>query len=205
MTNQQNHEANTVTENYTPAPWFDECLQLTADYAEFCREEAPPLEPEFRQRCLATVDAARALAKLREQATRSGFLPLSLTDFLQQLAVLASVRLAEVWAHFGLSEAMQPTSENAQSFARLALTLGLSLRQTLAHVRIGLATQWGEFAPTLFAAHRRMGTAITDPLLECEHWLTQIEADYDQAAWREWRQIEMESRAVFAAAESDQQ
>src|SRR4051812_31954834 len=88
----------------------------------------------FRQRCRQSAGAALTLARLRRERERIGFVPLSLPDYVEGMARALGESLSEVLAWLGLRELRG--EDAAAPLARLGHALGMSWRETLAHLRI---------------------------------------------------------------------
>lgn len=171
------------------APWFADVLGATLPEAS--AEEA------FRGRCHEAGAAAHSIARLRHERQRVGFVPLPLAEYIQGLVKLAGVPLGPVFARLGVTDLTCAEPDSVRGAARLAREVGISLRETLAHLRIGLAAQAGSAPfPLLVARCRATGHRRT-PLEECEDVLKQIEVGYGLDGLRKLRNLESEIGAVY--------
>jgi hypothetical protein len=171
------------------APWFIEVLRATLP--------EPSAEEVFQGRCDEAVAAAYSIARLKRERQRVGFVPLPLTEYIHGLVKLAGVSLGPVFSTLGVNDLSAAESGSARGAARLAREIGMSLREALTHLRIGLAAQAGAApVPLLVARHRSTGGRRT-PLEECEEVLEQIEVGYDLDGLRRLRNLESEVGAIY--------
>ncbi len=151
-----------------------------------------PGQETFLQDCRRAAGTARTLALLRRERQRVGFVPLPLREYVQGLAEGLKLSLAGTLAWAGLDDG----AWTALGLARLARGLGMSLRETVAHVRIAFARDRDAMAQSLLLARRRAGEERS-PLDEVEFALGQIEARYDRKNLVELRKFEAAIRAAY--------
>lgn len=193
-------------EDASPSPaWLIHCLRLAADYTRFTADAAPPTTEAFRERCRNAAEAALTLEKLRAARERViGFPPLSLAGFITELASMAKASLGPALAWFGIAGLTPLSADNATDLARLAMSIGLSFRQTFAHLRIEFASQSGSEPIYSLLARGATNDADGVSVEDCEEILTRVESKFTAQQWKELRRIEDEVRAVYeSAAEYD--
>lgn len=190
-------------ETYQPPKWLTDVLRLSQQSAgEGGRdEEFAQANPDFVHRCREAAQIALSITKLRNERQRIGFVPLSLTDYIQDLVKLTSVSLSQVLAWFGIRELAKPGPDEVGALARLARAIGMSLRETFAHMRIGFATQAGNVPGPLLVARQRSVRSRQTPLEECELALKHIEAGYDLERLRALYNVEMELHEVYGSGD----
>jgi hypothetical protein len=180
--------------------WLDEKLRMAGAFTAFTRHDASAAAPEYHARCRQTALTALAQAKLRAEHERRGenFIPLALTDYLGELAQSAQVALAPLLARWDLSELAQPRIDTARSLGQLARSAGLSLLETLIHLRIGFALHCGLQNDLQALLTRRRSQQFKRNLLQdYAGALTQLEKKLAPAHWHEHQQIEHEIRAAY--------
>jgi hypothetical protein len=176
-------------ESSGPAQWFTEVMRATLP--------EPSAEEAFRARCDEAAVVAHSIARLRRERQRVGFVPLPLAEYIHGLVKLASVPLGPVFSWLGVTDLTFAEPGSARGAARLAREIGMSLREALTHLRIGLAAQAGAApVPLLVARHRSAGRRRT-PLEECEEVLEQIEVGYDLDGLKRLRNLESAVGAVY--------
>ncbi len=196
----QLNDSDELSDWSTWPAWLDEKLQMAAAFTAFTRADAPVVTPEFHTRCQQTAWAAHAQAKLRAEQERRGenFIPLGLSDYLWELAQSAQVVLAPVLAQLGLTELGQLQIGTARALGQLACSAGLSLLETLTHLRLGFARQYGlQDDLQALLAHRRSQRFKRNLLKDYAAALTQLEKSLAPARWQELQQLEHEIRAVY--------
>jgi hypothetical protein len=185
-------------------PWLIHCLRLAADYTRFTADAAPPTTEAFRERCRQAAEAAMTLEKLRAARERvAGFPPLSLAGFINELASMAKASLSPALAWFGIAELTPLSADNATDLARLAMNIGLSFRETFAHLRIEFAAQSGSEPIYPLLARGGAGDSGGVSMEDCEEILSRVESKFTAQQWKELRRIEDEVRAVYESAEQD--
>ncbi len=166
-------------------------------------DSAPPsfdVSPAFRVRCRDAALAPLALARLREERSRVGFVPLSMADYIEGIAKARGVSLTALLDSHGIAALGPPDAHSAPAFAGLARNLGMSFREALAHIRIGLAEAFeAPPAAILMARARSAPGRRLFPLDQCEAALEHIEASYTPAQSAELRRVESALRAAYAA------
>jgi hypothetical protein len=176
--------------------WLDDKLRMAAAYQTFACDAAPVVSQAFHARCQQAAMAALAQAKMRSEHERHGenFTPLALNNYLAELAQAANVSPTLAFTH----ELNQPQIGTARAFGQLAQSIGLSLKQTLTHLRIGFAQQCGlQGDLQALLAHQRSLKFNRNLLEAYATALTQLEKKCDPASWREFKQIEHEVRAAY--------
>jgi len=186
-------------DNYDTPNWLENTLRSSAELERF-GEDAGELEnvsAAFHERCQEAADTALSLIKLRHERQRVGFVPLSFADYVQGLVRVANVRLPAVLQWLKIDDLKRPTPEAAKAFARLAKEIGLGVRETLIHIRIGFATLEDSAPVPLLVARHRSPMSHGNQLEECEVVLGQLESKYALDSLRELRRTEFEIRAAF--------
>ncbi len=79
------------------------------------------------------------------------------------------------WA--GVEEFSDLSDDSVGAIARFSNKIGLSLRETLVHIRITIAEQSGYAPIPLLLAHRRSVESQASELEECELIMEQIESE----------------------------
>jgi hypothetical protein len=168
-------------DGFEPAAWLADLLH----------------EAAFEERCRSAAAAALSVERLREERQRVGFVPLSLGEYISGLVQLADAPLAPVLSWLGVEDLSGTEPGSARAAARLAREIGMSMHETLAHLRVGLAAQFGSApVPLLVARHRAPGPA-RPPLEECEAALGRVEAEYDLEGLHKLKQLKTEVGAAF--------
>jgi len=157
--------------------------------------EASHVSPEFDARCREAGEVALDLARMRREKGRGqGFVDLSLGAYVDAIAQLASVDLARVlrWLEVPGLDPIDLTT--VKGSMRLCKAIGLSLRETLAHVRIGFAGSAGfrPFNPEVFP--RGGGRRGLD---RCEAALAEAETEYDLEILHRIRQLEAAIHSAY--------
>jgi hypothetical protein len=91
---------------------------------------------EFVQKCTAAARTTADLARLRQARERLGFVPLPVLGYLERLTKKAGVTLAPILAWAGIDPAVPQELSFARGWARLASTIGVSLREALLRLRL---------------------------------------------------------------------
>jgi hypothetical protein len=172
--------------------WLDAALRIYGEsgFLDFEAAEAAPPSTTFGLKCFAAADVALSIAKLRKERQRAAFAPLSLTQYISGLVKLAGIDFAPILAWLGVDELPPYEAKSAKTFARLAQAIGMSLRETLAHIRIGFANRLGTAPNSLVIAYGRHTADHRSVLQECEAALMKFESNYNIDNLRELRQIE---------------
>jgi hypothetical protein len=179
--------------------WLDTALQLCSDLKVFTEggREIEEVSAAFEQRCNEAGDVALSLAKLRQERRRVGFVPLSFSDYVQGLVRVANVRFESVLQWLQVDDLAKPSPKVAKAFAKLAMELDFSLRETLIHIRIGYASLVDSAPVPILLARHRAQAQRAGQLEECEVVLGQLEAKYDVDSLRDLRRTEFEIRGAF--------
>jgi hypothetical protein len=144
------HEEISMTEKSHSNPgggsfdWLEATLRIREDLSLF---ESPGPElaevpAVFAERCEAAAAAALGIARLRRERSRLGFVPLRLSEYLEELARSARVELLSLLAASGIhveGDELGPLP----AVARFCRRLGLSVREALVHLGFGLAERLG--------------------------------------------------------------
>ncbi len=172
--------------------WLNDALRIynQSGFLDFEDAEAKPPSAAFSLKCLGAADIALSIAKLRKERQRADFVPLPLTEYIKGLVKFAGIDLSSVFAWLGVGNPSTYDAKSAKTFARLAREIGMSLRETLAHVRIEFAQHIGNAPNSLVIAHGRSINAYRSLLEECEAALAKFESHYGIDSLRELRQIE---------------
>ena len=124
--------------------WLEATLRLRHDLSLFERSGPEPAEVSaaFAERCAAAATAALGIARLRRERSRLGFVPLRLSEYLEELARSAKIELHSLLAASGIhveGDELGPLP----AVARFCRRLGLSVREALVHLSFGLAERLG--------------------------------------------------------------
>lgn len=189
---------------YDPPEWLDEALHLCLGQTLGNRPEVALEQPseDFLRKCREAADTASSVARLRRGRRQLGFVPMPLADYIHGLAKVAGIRLSAVLARFGVDETALRDPNSARALAHLAYDLGMGLRETLIHFRIGFVEKIDAVPVTLLLAHHR-GQGMLDQLGECEAVLRLAEAKYESGWLDELRRAEFEIRAAYKEGESE--
>ena len=197
MSKFESDSTNNIDEGVVTPIWLTQALQQSGEYVLFNESEEGALAPEFQNRCREAVAVALSLGQLRRERERIGFVPLSLSAYIQGLVKVTNISLSPIMKWLGLEELSQIGADSAVGLARLAQSLGIQLREALIHLRIGFAEQIdGAPMPLLIARHRSAGSG-RNSFEECESVLTKIESGYDLESFKELRRAEFEFRSRY--------
>lgn len=196
-------QAQNITDevnDYEPPAWLARSLGLLRDSARLGDNPPPAAGPPsdgFERRCVDAGLVALGLRKMRLERQRIGFVPLPFATYVEGLSKLAGVRLSSVLAWLDIEDlsAVRPS-------ARLARALGISLREALTHLRIGIA-EGVDSAPMSLLLARHRSPERRSKVERCEELLAAVEAEYDGRRLRELREAEAEFRAAYANSEED--
>jgi hypothetical protein len=187
----QEPKVSRVNEGAEAPRWVAAVLRLAGDAWAFeNRDLATETSDTLRLRCRQAAGQALTILKLRRERQRVGFLPVPLTDYIQGLAEVAEVSLSQVIASPGIEGSTLRMPECVAALGRLAREIGMSLRETLTHLRIGFAAQRQSSPMTLLAAHRHAGDPRRSQLEDCEDVLSGLESEYDARSLRDLRTIQ---------------
>ena len=142
-------------------PWLIEAL------------ESAQVTESLRERMRKAGGAAYAMARMRAEKEKVGFVPLPFAEYLDGLATLAGVSLAPVLASLGIANAGRPAVSNAGLIGRLAYTLGFGLEDLILNLRVGIAEEAVGAPLPMLAAHR--GASTSSHPRDCARFLDQIE------------------------------
>jgi hypothetical protein len=179
--------------------WLSYLMSVERDAAAFESLDVEPLElsPDFQLKFQEAAAATYAIAKLRMERQRVGFVPLPLTEYLQSLVEVAGVSVVGLLDKMGIPDLSSFTKENARAFARFARALGMSLREALVHIRIGFAARQVAAPMPFLIAHRRATNPRRSLLDECEDVLMQIESEYPSQGARELQEIRLNTCEAY--------
>lgn len=178
--------------------WLNHALSLykRSGFIVFENEEIKPSSAGFRQKCIDAAELAVSILKLRKERQRTRFAPLSFKEYILGLAKLSDVNLAPVLTWFGVKDLSTCDVSSPKALADLAQGIDMSLRETLAQVRIGFAMH--SAGPAAFAVSRvRSTSGARSTLEECETALKKFESNYDVDKLRELRGIELRIREGY--------
>ncbi|MCI0486052.1 MAG: hypothetical protein L0229_05580 [Blastocatellia bacterium] len=197
--NRQNQKPDTHDISDQLPEWLDDVLRMSQESVFFLDLEREPeqVSDVFRQRCHEAAEVALSIAKLRKERQRIGFVPLSLADYIQGLVKVANISLTPILAWMGIEVLSHPDANSAKAFARFAQKIGISLRETLIHLRIGFAARLDSAPISLLVARHRSTELRHNQMEECEVVLRQLESEYELSELREIRQIESEAHSVY--------
>ena len=161
--------------------------------------ESSRASPEFVARCQEAAMVALAIAKMRRERSRARrFVDLSLESYIGGVAKLSGADLQGVLTWLKVPGLGNLGLETVRGAMRLCKEIGMSLREVLAHVRIGFAEAQG-FGPfSLVVARRGPG----DRGLEyCETALAEVETGYPIATIQQIRSLEDAIHSAYREAE----
>src|SRR2546423_336645 len=184
-------------ETHEPPAWLVNLLRVAAESAILGTPEEVPATPELLTKYRTAADVALCFARLRKERDCIGFVPLSIVDYIQGLIKVTNVPLAPILTWLGITDLAELGPGSAKAFAKLTQGIGISLREALVHLRIGLAEQIDSAPMPLLVARQRSSGAFRNQLEECEAVLSEIESEYDLDCLRELRGAEFEIRAAY--------
>jgi hypothetical protein len=186
-------------ESYESPQWLAELLDTYRRSGDFfpADAEAEQVSLELMSRYAEAARVAHSIALLGKERQRVGFVPLSFADYIHGLVKVNDVPLDPMLKWLGINDLARPEPSSARAFARLAQEIGMSLRESLAHIRIGFAALVDTAPVPLLLARHRMAGSRGSQMEECEAVLSEIESDYDLQALRELRRTEFEIRAAY--------
>jgi len=161
--------------------------------------ESSRASPEFMARCQEAAMVALAIAKMRRERSRARrFVDLSLESYMGGVARLSGADLMAVLNWLKVPGLGNLGLETVRGAMRLCKEIGMSLREVLAHVRIGFAEAQG-FGPfSLVVARRGSG----DRGLEyCEAALVEVETEYPIATIQQIRSLEDAIHSAYREAD----
>jgi hypothetical protein len=170
-------EMDQLPNDYDPPAWLREALTATST------------SPEFQARCRHAVSIALSVAKMHQERSRTRlFVDLSLASCLRTIAQEAGVDLKPILEWLQVSSLDVIDTQNIRGVVRLAKEIGLSLRETIAHMRIGFAEPHGFHNPAAQMSFRRGASA--SGLEQCESALSEIESGYPLTELQQLRELE---------------
>jgi hypothetical protein len=186
----------TLSEGPAPAGWLDEALRIYREVSllegDAFAEPEPASGPRFRE----AAATAWALARLRRERQRTGFVPLGIGGYLKTLARAARIDLGPVLAACGVGDPASQDPAAVRPLARLCRSLDMSVRETFVQLGLGLAEQLGVMPAPVWAARARGPAAPHDSLAESEQALRRALARDDDATVKV-HALESEVLAVF--------
>jgi hypothetical protein len=184
-------------ETHEPPAWLVNFLRVAAESALLDAPEEVPAPPELLAGYRAAADVALSFARLRKERDSIGFVPLSIVDYVQGLIKVTNAPLTPILTWLGITDLAELGPRSARAFAKLTQGVGISLREALVHLRIGLAEQIDSVPMPLVVARQRSSGAFRNQLEECEAALSEIESEYDLDCLRELSGAEFEIRAAY--------
>ncbi|NOT59353.1 MAG: hypothetical protein HOP19_03910 [Acidobacteria bacterium] len=196
----QNNSQNDVTGVEAIPIWLEDSLKTAQAFTQFATLSPEPPPETFHQRSKQAAQAAFLIAQLRDEKRLSSFVPLALGELLEGLARIAGLSLTPllVWLNAKEINALNPDAVGAA--VRVAKLIGCSMRETMAHLRLGFANAQGAAPVPLLLARYRATDVSQSPLESCETLLTRIETKYEPPSLRQLRQLESLVHAEFAQA-----
>jgi hypothetical protein len=162
---------------------------------ESAAHQLPETSAAFLRRCEAAAAVALGLARLAREKSRVGFLPLPLTEYLEELAKSARVELRPLLA----ASDTGVKGEDSGPFlglARLCQRLGFSLRETLLHLGLGLAESHGAPPVSMMMARQNTASSGRDPFATYEAALRGVLSEI--GATQKLEALEAELRLAYA-------
>ena len=179
-------------ENGADPAWVGGLLQ-------FCAEQTyASASSGFLERCQEAADAAKTMRSLRESAGRIGFEPLAFSQYVERVAFGAGVALGSVLRFLGIS----PSGDTSQlddagpGAVRLAVGLGVPLRELLVHLRLGGLVRAG-LPGIRFARLRGEGETRGDFVSAIEEELGELEARVRPSLGEEYGTLEDRVRRIY--------
>jgi hypothetical protein len=153
---------------------------------------------EAEQRWLDAAHRGFALARLRQECARYGYVAFPVWEYLASLARASHVTLDAVLAAFDLRSRPVVGRETAERIARVLRRIGCGREQALHMMRLSFAEVHG-FSPLPELTTLSRGGAAIQDVDRCEQLLSGTEARYPDVLRSE---IEAVGRAVVQAYES---
>ncbi len=157
-----------------------------------------PASAAFRQKCRQAADAALSIARLRRERQRIGFVPISLREYVHGLFLAAELQASPVLRWLGVDDPTDLDSASIKDWARLAREIGMELRETLIHARIGKVVGQG-YAPFPMLFAQRSPGLRQRPIEVCEAILRQIESEFSPQVREEFQGLDREIREGYGA------
>jgi hypothetical protein len=195
--NEKEQNSSAQIETHEPPAWLVNLLRVASESALLETPEGVPATPAMLSRYRMAADIALYFVRLRKERDSIGFVPLSIGDYIHGLIKVTNVPLAPILTWLGVNDLSKLGPRSAKAFARLTQGIGISLREALVHLRIGLAEQIDSAPMPLLVARQRSSGAFRNQLEECEAALSEIESEYDLDCLRELRSAEFEIRAAY--------
>jgi hypothetical protein len=201
--NSEENEIARSGESEQPPRWLSEALFSVSEFVPFSYPEGAEEDPVFIERCREAATVAYGVAKLRKEQQRVGFVPLSFADYIQGLIRGSEVPLPKMLAQFGIRDLTDTNEGSVPALAKLAKAIGMGLRETLAHIGIGVASRLNATPSGLLVARYRGAVSRQRPLESCEEVLGMIGSEYALQSLMELRRIEASVRDVFNQEEGN--
>lgn len=177
-----------------PPAWLGEAQRLSRAFAAFIAE--PASEPAFDSRCQEAASQALALARMRKERRKAGFLPVSLTTALAEWARAARVDLDSLLAAWGVASLDHSVPREVRPLAGLCRRLGLSWREAWLHLGIGVVERHGGFMPLVLTRPQGPGRRH-DLLTAGEEAVRAALGEIGPAAVAEWATLSTELSAAY--------
>lgn len=190
-------ESTNMNESVEIPTWLTQAFEESRDYMFFNEYEPGAVDTQFRDRCREAAAFALSMGQLRAERHRIGFVPLSLSAYIQGLVKMTNVSLEPILKWLGVEELSQLGSASAVRLARLARGIGIELREALIHLRIGFAEDVDGAPMSLLVARQRSTAGGRSTLEECESVLNDVESAYDIESLKELRRAEFEFRSRY--------
>ena len=145
-----------------------------------------PVDERLHARCREAALGAYTIRSLREQVKRIGFVPLPISEYVALLCRGAGVTAEPVLRWAGVTDIAKIETDAAHSIARLALALGIGLRQLVVHMRLALIQGSTSFPVGALARARRSATdgATSMSVSAYESFLKSVEDSLDDEQQR---------------------
>lgn len=124
--------------------WLEATLRIRDDLSLFESSGPEPAEASaaFAAQCEAAAETALGIARLRRERSRLGFVPLRLSEYLEELARSAKVEIHSLLAASGIHAEGNELGP-FPAVARFCRRLGLSVREAVVHLGFDLAERLG--------------------------------------------------------------
>lgn len=146
--------------------------------------------PEFARRVREAAAAALHLRRISDERARTGFIPVPLDEYIKRLAMSAGAALSVVWRALRVDRPKDVVSLSAERLAWLGSSIGIPLREMVAHVRLGLLRGSIVFPEAWASAAREERRATGSALERCEAALQAELANADAATAKRYAAVE---------------
>jgi len=179
--------------------WVSEVLRLP----ELATISDSETDNKFKKRCAEAAGFAFSVAKLRSEGKRVGFVPLPAIEYIKRLMEMVNIPEAPFLSWLSEENSSITTPKRVAAFGQLAQRIDMSLREALAHLRIGFSAQVGPSPVPVLLARARASDSFQSAIESCEDLLDEIESDYDVSTLRQLRALEAELSTSYGQGLQD--